>query len=261
MGRILPVGTGFQGGMVEFRGADTFEISLDIFNRKFEAMVGGIERTAVMEGSGVEGGGIGELSSFFGDAVLLSGAELGPIVFAMTAEACFLELKVAQLFFVGEEGFEFDEPGASGGVFMGESFSKLGETAGVDGHFEGGNAHQPPFGVGNGLHEERLADTDRIEFLDVFGQVLPIRGGIFVWKQDRAAGETCFDGVQAGAGFALRGAGACRELSVGAICFAASIGAGYKRPVERAGCLRGGLWILDVHQLRIAPSVKSHGRR
>jgi len=198
-------------------------------------MISRVERTAIVLGGGVEGGGVGELGSFFRDALLLGGAELGQILFAMATKARFLQLKIAELFFVGEEGLEFNEAGAGDEVLMRESFGELRAASGVDGHLERGDAQEPPFGVGNGLHQEGLANADGVEFFDLLGQVLLIGGGILAREQDRAAGETCFDSIQAGAGFALGRARPGGKLGVSAIRSEASFGAGFGRPVERAG--------------------------
>lgn len=41
-------------------------------------------------------------------AFLLQAAELGRILFIAAIEASFLDLQIAKLFFVGEEGFQVD---------------------------------------------------------------------------------------------------------------------------------------------------------
>ncbi len=154
-------------------------------------------------GGGVEHGGVLELEFFFGDTVGLELAEFGEILFAVAAEAAFLELKVAQLFFVFEESIEL------GDAFLAAAF--------VERHFEDGDAEEPPIGVGEGLDEDGFAFGRGLEVLFVFFDVVLIAGGIVGGEQDGAAGEGGGYGVGRGAGFAFLGTRSGGEPGIGAI--------------------------------------------
>ncbi|MFL6351107.1 MAG: hypothetical protein ACJ74Z_04545 [Bryobacteraceae bacterium] len=86
-----------------------------------------------------------------------------------------------------------------------------------DSHFESGNASDAPGGVGERAHELGFARTDGLEFGEEVADVLLVAGGVFGGQQDGAAGETGFDSVEAGLGFAFGGLGAAGELGVGAV--------------------------------------------
>ncbi len=156
-----------------------------------------------MLGGDVEAGGVLEQEFFFGDAVVLELAEFGEIFFAVAAEAGFLDLEIAQLFFVLEEGIELGDA--------------LFAAALKESQFERRDAKEPPVGVGERLDEDGFAFGDGLELVFVLFDVVLVAGGIVGREQDGAAGESGFDGVGGRAGFAFRGARTGRELGIGAI--------------------------------------------
>ncbi len=200
----------FEGVSIELGGAGAVEKSLDVLKWKFEAMVGGIEGAAIVSSGGVEHGGLFKLTAFFGNAGLLERFEFGEIFFAMAAQAGFLELQVAQLLFVLEEGLEVGEAGVFGGcIFC--------AAAGVDGGFERGDAEETPIGVGDRLHEDRFASGDGFEFFGEAFEVMAVEGGIVRGEEHGASGERSFDGVDGRACFAFGGTGTGGALRVGTV--------------------------------------------
>lgn len=54
----------------------------------------------------------------------------------------------------------------------------FGAAMRVNGHFETRDALQAPLGVGKGLNELLLAESDRLVFVLISGEVIPIDSGI-----------------------------------------------------------------------------------
>ncbi len=68
-------------------------------------------------------------------------------------------------------------------------------AAGVDGHFESGDAAQPPHGIGDGLNQLGFEPAYGAELFLISGEEALVFGGIVRGQEDRAAGETGLDGV------------------------------------------------------------------
>ena len=87
-------------------------------------------------------------------ALLLQLVEFRHVLIQLIAEAAFLEMQVAELFFVGERDFGVDEGGAASGVgFFGEGLGEFEAAEGEDAGFERRDAEDAPLGVGNELDE------------------------------------------------------------------------------------------------------------
>ena len=123
-------------------------------------------------------------------------------------------MQIAELLFVKEVRFEFDQARLGFGGFGDEFLGELGAAASVEGEFESGDAAETPVGIGDRLNELGFADADGLEFADATLDVLFVGGGIVGGKQDGAASEGGFQGVDRGLGFAFGGAGAGRERGI-----------------------------------------------
>ncbi len=140
---------------------------------------------------------------FLLSAGVLELAQLGGVLCHTAGQPRFLKLQVAKLLFVGEEGFELDQAGTESLVVILELVGKLHVASCIDGHFEPGDPAETPGGIGNGLDQIALARPDGREFLFISGDVALVVGGIIGVEQDGAAGEPCFDRIEAGSGFTV----------------------------------------------------------
>ncbi len=80
---------------------------------------------------------------------------------------------------------------------------ELDAAAGVDRHFQSGDALKAPGGIGDGLDQIAFTLSDRPKIFLVFGDMLLVSSDIVGGKQDRAAGERGFDSVEGRAGFSF----------------------------------------------------------
>jgi len=86
--------------------------------------------------------------------VFLKLFELGDVRVALVEEAALLESEVAEVFTEAQEDFRLDEGLAVYGVwFVGELVSQLAAADGIDSGFEGRDAEETPFSIGDGLGE------------------------------------------------------------------------------------------------------------
>ena len=166
-----------------------------------EAMVGRIERRAVVFRGCVDLGRDVEVFPFVPDTLLLHLAELGGVFFALAAETPVLKLQVAQLLFVHEERVDLDKAGSQSGRFLIELISKLNAAQGVDAHFECVNAIKTPGVVGEQLDECALSSTEGPEFSEEIVHVIFVGFDIVGGKKDSTTRECGFDGVHGGFGF------------------------------------------------------------
>jgi hypothetical protein len=95
-----------------------------------------------------------------------------------------------------------------------EGFGEFNMAARVDGHLEAGDASETPGRIGDGLDQIGFALADRFELVLVREDVVLVFDGIVRGKQNGAAGEGVFDGVQRRFGFTFGTRGAGRELGV-----------------------------------------------
>jgi hypothetical protein len=128
-------------------------------------------------------------------AILLKLPKLGGIFLALTPQPAFLDLEIAQLLFVVQEGVHLDQTGLERGLTICELVSELDAAVGKDGHFESGNASDTPGSVGERSHELGFTRTDGLEFGEEFGDVLFVAGGVFSREKNGAAGKTGLDCV------------------------------------------------------------------
>ncbi len=134
-------------------------------------------------------------------------AEFGHFLIEAAVEAGFLELEIAQLLFVFEVDVQFDEAGAEGKIVFGVGFGELVAAAGVDGHFEAGDALQTPLGIGQGLDEFGFTQAGGAVFGFIGGEMRAIGIGVVAGKEDGTAGQPGFDGVQRRDAFPFLAAG------------------------------------------------------
>ena len=86
----------------------------------------------------------------------LETAQFGNFFFAAAGQAGFLELQIADLLFVGDEGVGVDQVRARGEVLFVEQLGKFDAAFGEESRFERGDAAQTLVGVGDGLYEIRF---------------------------------------------------------------------------------------------------------
>ena len=159
----------------------------------------------------------------FGEAVLLvveaDGVQFFDGAFELAGEAGFLQVQVGERLLEGQENFGFDEGGAGVGGFVGVGGGELLAAQGEEASFEGRDAEETPFDLGEGLEEESFFVGGGLPFF-VEAVEMGLPGGEVVGGQENgAAGESGFQGVVGGAGFAFRSFRAGRELCVLAVGF------------------------------------------
>ena len=94
------------------------------------------------------------------------------------------------------EDLGFDAHGADFGVgLFTEGVGQAAAPVGVDAGFEGRNAGEPPFGVGDGLGEGLFVVCDRLVPGEETGDVFEVDLTVVLRKKDGAAGEAGFHGV------------------------------------------------------------------
>ena len=130
---------------------------------------------------------------------LLEGLEFGHVGVAHVAEAAFLECEVVEFFAIGAEDFELDESLAGFGIaFVGIEVCEFLLAEDVDGGFEWGDAEDAPFGIENGLNKLLFLIGGGGVLVEEAVAVLFVEGSVFGGEEDGAAGESGFDGVEAG---------------------------------------------------------------
>jgi hypothetical protein len=168
-------------------------------------------------GGYVEPGEHLEIVSLAIAAILLKLPQFGGIFLALTPQPAFLDLEIAQLLFVVEEGVHLDQAGLERGLTVCELIGELDTAVAKDGHLENGNASQTPGGIGKRAHELGFAWTDGLEFSEEIADVLLVVGGVFSGEKNGSAGKASFNGIQAGFAFAFGSRGAGRETGIGAV--------------------------------------------
>src|SRR6185437_1955703 len=93
------------------------------------------------------------------------------------------------------KGFEIKASGAGSRVEFFELLGKFVAAASIDCHFETGDALQPPLDIGKRLDQFALAQADRLEFVLISGEEVPVGFGVIGWQQDSAASQTSLDSV------------------------------------------------------------------
>ena len=126
---------------------------------------------------------------------MLQAVQLGGILFAIAADAHFLDLEVTELLFEVQEGVHLDE-GALQFAAIGELLVEQLQAVGVEGHFEGGDAVEsrsgpPRFG------RARIRGGRRPELVDEILNVAAIDGSVVRRQENRAARQAGPDGVEA----------------------------------------------------------------
>ncbi len=174
-------------------------------------MIGGIEAAVVVLSGEVEGSGFGKITGLAAITLLLHGVEGAGVFFALPAKARFLDLQIAELTLVDNEGMDFDEDGALIDGFVSE-------------------------------HVSEFEAADGFEFFFVEFDVTLVSAGVVGREQNGAAGERGLDGIERGLGFAFFCAGARGEFGIGSIGGKLSFG-------ERAGW-RLGEFEIDRFRLR-----------
>jgi hypothetical protein len=115
------------------------------------------------------------------------------------------------------EGFQISASSADCRVlffkFRGEFFA----SAGIDGHFETGNALQTPLDIGKRLDQFAFAQADRLKFRFISGDVLAVGFGVVGRQQYGAAGEPGFHSIHRGNGPSYGPTGAGGKLGIGTI--------------------------------------------
>jgi len=128
-------------------------------------------------------------------ALLLQFAKRGGVFLTLAAQAAFLDAEIVELALVGEKDLGFDEVLARRRIFICEELGKFQAAHCVDAHFERRDAEQTPFGVRQGLDEIAFVIAYRRARLHEFRYMGFVEDGVFRGKQDGAAGEPGFDGV------------------------------------------------------------------
>ena len=114
----------------------------------------------------------------FGLAFLLNFAQLCGFFFAAAGQAPFLELQIAELLLVSDEGLKLDHVRAERGFMLFESLSKLEVTLSENGHLQSGNAVEAPSGIGDRENQIGLDLTDGLKLLHVGVDVALVFGGV-----------------------------------------------------------------------------------
>ncbi len=97
---------------------------------------------------------------------MLELAEFGGGLLELAAEAAFLQGEVAQVLLISAEDLGFEHTGAELGVgFVSKFGGEFGAAEGVKAGFEGGNAEETPFGIGDCLDEVFFVVVGGGEFL------------------------------------------------------------------------------------------------
>ena len=122
-------------------------------------------------------------------ALGLEPSQFGNFFFAAAAQAGFLQLQIADLFFVGNEGVGVDQVRACGEVLFVEQLGEFDAAFGEQSRFESGDTTQTPVGVGDGLYEIRFEEAHGREFFGVGGQMVLVFGDVIGGQQNGAAGE------------------------------------------------------------------------
>jgi hypothetical protein len=89
-----------------------------------------------------------------------------------------------------------DQGGSFGGFIGGEHFRELNAREGVEAGLGFGDAVEPPLGIGETLDEFGFAFAGRVPSLEEAVEVLLVEGCVVAGKEDGAASEPGFDGVQ-----------------------------------------------------------------
>jgi hypothetical protein len=162
-----------------------------------------MEGFARLFGRDVESGGEFQVFPLLRDAFSLKFTQLGNVFVAIAAEAAFLEVEIAELLLVDQEGVHLNEAWLEQGVAVGNQRGEFFAAFGEDGEFEAWDAVETPEDVGNGLNQRRFAGSKRLKFGDETFEVLQV-GGVVGREKHGASGEAGFESVQGGNGFALR---------------------------------------------------------
>jgi hypothetical protein len=118
-----------------------------------------------MFGGDVLGCGDIERLFFFRSALLLQVAEFEDFLFAAAREARFLNVEIAELFLIREEGLELDHAEADGMVVFPKRIRELEGAFGEERHLESGDAMEAPGAISYGLHQIGLTAADGLELL------------------------------------------------------------------------------------------------
>ena len=121
--------------------------------------------------------------------------QLSDFLFAAASEAGFLELQIANLFFVGDEGVRVDQMRAGVRFVLTEHFSEFQSAFREKSRFEGRDAAKTPVGIGDRLHEIRFEKTRGREFFDIGSEVTLVFSDVVSGQQNSAPSQSGFDGV------------------------------------------------------------------
>ena len=142
-------------------------------------------------------GGLGQGFGFVCFASGLEAEEFGHFALAAAGKAMFLQVEVAQLFFVAVADVDFMQGGMAGIVTFGIFPANGRLTDGDDGLFDGGNAGETPAEIGDGLNEGFFFRADGLKLFFVAKDVIAVTRFIFAGEEDGDAGESGFDSVEA----------------------------------------------------------------
>jgi len=101
-----------------------------------------------------------------------------------------LQLQIADLLFVDEEGVRVDQERASGELLFFEQIGEFDAAFGEESHFQSRDTAKAPPGIGDGLDELTFTETDRQKLLLEGVQMALVAGGVIAEQENRAAGES-----------------------------------------------------------------------
>ena len=114
--------------------------------------------------------------------------QFGDFLFAAAGQAGFLQLQIADLLFVGNEGVGVDQIGARGEVLFVEELGEFDAAFGEYRGLETGNAGETPESVGDGLDQLALAQADGLIFIVERGKMTLVCVGGVGGQQNGASG-------------------------------------------------------------------------
>jgi hypothetical protein len=103
-------------------------------------------------------------------------------------EPRLLHVKIPDLFFKRQIGFELDESGTNGLVLIFEHALKLDLSASIDRELKARDAGETPEDIGQGLHQLLFLLANGLPFFLEGLQMIAVFGGVVGWEQDRFAG-------------------------------------------------------------------------
>ena len=187
----------FDGPIVEQIGLDVDGPQFDLLQSKFEPERLRVELfvPVLVHGGDIESGGLVQAGLCCLDPGLLQSLEGRSVLVGLAAQAALLNAEIVELALVSQKGLGLDQYLARAFVVAGEQIGEFHPSEGKDAHFEGGDAGQAPFGIGEGLDQSQFLVANGLVALAESGEMGLIERGIFGGQQDGAAGEPGFEGI------------------------------------------------------------------